>query len=998
MDDNYEVNNLLDDAYDLSNNKKTWFSDVDGLGIHSDDDWYKISVAENFEHLIVDFKLIENYGEIDLDVYDKEENLIASASSYSLKDKSLQIDTILPASGIYYLKINSWNNPTDNVYDLQWNTIEIIDDKYESNNQQEDAYDLSKDKKTWLSDLEGTAIHYDRDWYKISVKKGFEKLAIDFDFTNNKDKDLALSIYDENGNDIGYSFVGDYQEYSRKIAAIVPTAGDYYLMVDSFDFFNSSEPTGVTYDLKWDSLEVIDDQYESNNKQEDAYDLSKDKNTWLSNLKGQGVLYDEDWYQISVEKGFEHLVVDLQTADADASIDLELYDRDGNKIDTSYFGNLSNVVPSAGTYYLKLSSYNPLNYLGANYDLRWNTLKFVEDNYEPNNTLDDAYDLTNYPQTWLKDIDGLGIHEGEDWYKISVEEGFEHLVVDFDGSIEVYDKNGDLVASDFITYGISSYIDFDGIDTILPSAGTYFLKIDSNSGETYDLRWNSLNVTDNYESNDTLDEAYDLTNYKQTWLKDIDGIGIQSDDDWYKIAIAEGFEHLIVDLRFTNEYEADYGHGGYWTYGDINLEIYDETGNSVTGSYTVTDNEYIDTILPTAGTYYLKVNSSEPTGDTYDLWWNSLEVVDDNYEPNNTLDDAYDLTNYQQTWLKDIEGVGIRGDDDWYKVSVDSGFENLIVELQFTHTEGNIKLEIYDQNGDLVTSSGDRYNRNRYITTTVPTAGTYYLKVSSDNNDTGYDYDLRWRSRSTQGIQGVGDFNGDGQADILRRDDMTGENSVWLIDDLEISETITLDPIPYSEWGVRSIDDFNGDGQADILWRNSKVGKNSVWLMDDTTRIESVSLSDLPYPEWDIKGTGDFNGDGKTDILWRNEVTGVNKVWLMNGTTRILTFDDFSLPSVKNLDWDIKGTGDFNGDEKPDLLWRNEVTGVNKVWLMDGTTRIESISLDTVANTDWDLKGAGDFDDDGMTDLLWSNDCTGKNSIWLMDGTTRTESIVFDSL
>jgi len=34
---------------------------------------------------------------------------------------------------------------------------------------------------------------------------------------------------------------------------------------------------------------------------------------------------------------------------------------------------------------------------------------------------------------------------------------------------------------------------------------------------------------------------------------------------------------------------------------------------------------------------------------------------------------------------------------------------------------------------------------------------------------------------------------------------------------------------------------------------------------------------------WQVKGIGDFDGDGKADILWRNAVTGENYIWLMNG-------------------------------------------------------------------------------------------------------------------
>jgi serralysin len=88
-----------------------------------------------------------------------------------------------------------------------------------------------------------------------------------------------------------------------------------------------------------------------------------------------------------------------------------------------------------------------------------------------------------------------------------------------------------------------------------------------------------------------------------------------------------------------------------------------------------------------------------------------------------------------------------------------------------------------------------------------------------------------------------------------------------------------------------------------------------------------------PGPSWQIKGTGDFNGDGKSDILWQGQ-DGTPAVWLMDGTHA--TFVGAVGPFNPGPSWEIKGTGDFNGDSKADILWQND-DGTPVIWTMDGT-------------------------------------------------------------
>jgi hypothetical protein len=110
-------------------------------------------------------------------------------------------------------------------------------------------------------------------------------------------------------------------------------------------------------------------------------------------------------------------------------------------------------------------------------------------------------------------------------------------------------------------------------------------------------------------------------------------------------------------------------------------------------------------------------------------------------------------------------------------------------------------------------------------------------------------------------------------------------------------------------------------------------------------------LRSVPSQDWQIDGVADFTGDGKDDLLWRNRATGDNYLYPMVASAILAT--EGYLRSVPDQAWRIVQVGDFDGDGKADVLWRNSDTGENYVYLMDGTLIMDEAYLRTVADQDW---------------------------------------------
>lgn len=243
-------------------------------------------------------------------------------------------------------------------------------------------------------------------------------------------------------------------------------------------------------------------------------------------------------------------------------------------------------------------------------------------------------------------------------------------------------------------------------------------------------------------------------------------------------------------------------------------------------------------------------------------------------------------------------------------------------------------------------------------------------------------------------LRGAGDFNGDGDLDLVCQN-IDGRLAVWYLNGATTIGAAYFNSDLQSSvlWDIRGIADFNGDGFDDFVIEH-RDGRVGLWYMQNLNRIGAASLNyDVQSSvHWNIVATADTNGDGNPDIIWQHPDGRLYTYEIVNGvvTDRLTLLEDLSNSRL----WSIRNSGfqpmtprfDRDDDGLNDLLYQDN-DGRLVTWFMDSDLRLgaESHDKDVQFDPGWRVAGQTDVDGDGEEDFVWQHD-DGSLYIWLMYG------------
>lgn len=449
--------------------------------------------------------------------------------------------------------------------------------------------------------------------------------------------------------------------------------------------------------------------------------------------------------------------------------------------------------------------------------------------------------------------------------------------------------------------------------------------------------------------------------------------------------LIRGAYHFALPSVSSGSVQADFfvNNGGGWSADgwtlppllDVEYNPYSSLGNSC---YNMTPaqmvawiRDFSDRILARTG----RLPMIYSTGD----WWNRCTGYNTSFSANGLHIAAYN------TWGPEPLPAGWREYRMWQfsdsgPLAGDSNVWNgSMDQLRAFATAGDSakKTSVGDLNGD---------GKNDLLSVRGDGGLWFHAGTGAGTFTSGIKIGTGWGVYSQ--LIGSGDINGDGRSDLLA---LRPDGSMWFYAGTGVvgegsSGFVGGKSVGAATWGqyskVVAANDNNADGKNDLI---ATKPDGTLWQFSGLGSVSSASNGfavpiKIGTSSWDtfsaIVGTGDLSSDGIPDIL---ATRADGSLWFYEGTGSKTPSGNTYSPARKigSSGWeqfqDVLGTGDLNGDGKPDILG---IRADGTQYFYPGTGMRDNgfLAARNIGGSGWSqfkqVLAVGDIDSDGVPDLL----------------------------
>jgi hypothetical protein len=719
-----------------------------------DEDWFRFeTTAASVPGQAVRIDFDHRHGALVLELRDASGTLLATSAEPG-SDRQ-QVSLAGRPAGVYYVHVFGADGAANPVYDLALLTPrQLVPDWAEANDDPAHLYDLRivQGLQTWA----GLSIDRpgDADWFSFVLAKAAtdaDVIALAF---NHAIGSLAAALYDASGAPLSQAS-GPGDRLTIPLTGLA--AGRYVLRITGADAASVNPSYALTIQAppapKADAFEPNDTPATPT-----ALGTISGQKTWTGlsiNVPG-----DDDWFRFTtVAAGTSDDSVQVIYDRTRGTPQVELYDATGRFLKRVVPALVPPTVSYARTLaWSWLPAPSPLLFLDAvrvplqdlpagtflvrvaaaygngtvpDYALTISAPPVMAPDWAgSNHTRQTAYDLGRVEgsSSWANlTIDAAG---QEDWFRFQLPyDGLDGNTASLsfspsrgDLDLSLWDATGALVASSAGTGGQES-LSLKGL-----KAGTYYLQIAGFNGSTspaYTLMINGPGgkAGDVFEPNNTRATAFDFgpLQGQAEWGGAGTGLAIADggDEDWFTFRLVQaGQPGNFVRIRSDS------------TRGDLDLELYDSSGQRLATSAGLRDVEQISLNGRSPGTYSVRIfGYNGGSNSVYTLTINAPGR--DRAEPNDSRAAAYDLRQVQGSRAWDGFSIDPADDQDWFRFElVVPGAAGSAVTASDSDRVG-LSMALFDAAGQPVRDSNELSDAAS-VSLAGLGIGVYYVRVAAE--------------------------------------------------------------------------------------------------------------------------------------------------------------------------------------------------------------------------------------------------------------------------